>query len=230
MKVGLWSTTAGSNNSATPDGWPEGQAPSTLNDCAREMMAAIKTAIQDIDYFDHGFSPTYINANSFSVPGNQTDRLLGGRQLKLFDAATIYRAISTASYTTVTTVQLASGSAVTASLSSFAVSIINPAHSILPSVVSKATAKFTTSSTGANSTYTYNVASISRSATAVYRVTFATPFGTTTYVPILTFEATSGRYASSASASTSAYKFTIVGAFGSAAETDVTVHMTVYGV
>lgn len=37
-----WSETANSNNAATPDGWPEGQAPSTVNNCAREMMAAIK--------------------------------------------------------------------------------------------------------------------------------------------------------------------------------------------
>jgi hypothetical protein len=40
-EVSTWSTTAASNNSATPDGWPEGQAASTVNDCAREMMAAI---------------------------------------------------------------------------------------------------------------------------------------------------------------------------------------------
>ena len=37
-----FSETAASNNAATPNGWPEGQAPSTVNDCARELMAAIK--------------------------------------------------------------------------------------------------------------------------------------------------------------------------------------------
>jgi len=36
-----WSETAASNNSAVPNGWPEGQLPSTVNDCAREMMAAL---------------------------------------------------------------------------------------------------------------------------------------------------------------------------------------------
>lgn len=41
--VSTWSTTAGSNNSTPPDGWPEDQAPSSVNGCAREMMAAIKT-------------------------------------------------------------------------------------------------------------------------------------------------------------------------------------------
>lgn len=37
-----FSETAASNNAATPNGWPEGQAPSTVNDCARELMGALK--------------------------------------------------------------------------------------------------------------------------------------------------------------------------------------------
>ena len=37
-----FSETAASNNVAVPNGWPESQLPSTVNDCAREMMAAIK--------------------------------------------------------------------------------------------------------------------------------------------------------------------------------------------
>ena len=131
-KVGLWSTTAGNNNSTPPDGWPEGQAPSTVNDCARENMAALKTALQDIDFFDHAFSPTFINANSFSVPGDQTARLNANRQLKLFDATTHIRSIGSASFTTVTTVSLGAGTALTSSLTSFAVSIINPTNSALP--------------------------------------------------------------------------------------------------
>jgi hypothetical protein len=36
-----WSTTAASNNSAPPDGWPEEMRPSEVNNSAREMMAAI---------------------------------------------------------------------------------------------------------------------------------------------------------------------------------------------
>lgn len=42
IQTSTWSETAASNNAATPDGWPEGQAPSTVNDCAREDMAALK--------------------------------------------------------------------------------------------------------------------------------------------------------------------------------------------
>jgi hypothetical protein len=39
--VSTYSTTAASNNSASPNGWPEGMSPSGVNDSAREMMAAL---------------------------------------------------------------------------------------------------------------------------------------------------------------------------------------------
>jgi hypothetical protein len=51
--VSTWSTTAANNNSAPPDGWPEGMAPSNVNDCAREMMAAVKTFYDEEQTF-HG--------------------------------------------------------------------------------------------------------------------------------------------------------------------------------
>lgn len=37
-----WSETAASNNAAPPDGFPEGQSYASLNNCMREMMAALK--------------------------------------------------------------------------------------------------------------------------------------------------------------------------------------------
>lgn len=43
MSITSWSTTPASNNSAPPNGWPEGMAPSAVNDCARQMMADIAT-------------------------------------------------------------------------------------------------------------------------------------------------------------------------------------------
>lgn len=45
--VSEWSTTAGSNNSAPPDGAPENMLPGKVNDCMREMMAALAKWFQD---------------------------------------------------------------------------------------------------------------------------------------------------------------------------------------
>lgn len=131
-KLGRWSTTPGSNNATPPDGWPEGQAPSTVNDCAREMMASIRTVFNDVQYFDHDFTPTFINATSFSVPGNQTSAIHAGRRLKLFDSNPIYGHVTTASFTTVTTVHITATASLTSSLSSFGLSIISNNADPLP--------------------------------------------------------------------------------------------------
>jgi hypothetical protein len=44
--VTTWKTTAADNNSAPPDGWPEGQAAASVNNCARQMMADIVREFQ----------------------------------------------------------------------------------------------------------------------------------------------------------------------------------------
>lgn len=41
-EINDWDSTANSNNSASPDGFPEGMAPSGVNDSARNMMAQVK--------------------------------------------------------------------------------------------------------------------------------------------------------------------------------------------
>lgn len=42
VQTSTWSETAASNNTAAPDGWPEGQTFASVNNCAREMMSALK--------------------------------------------------------------------------------------------------------------------------------------------------------------------------------------------
>lgn len=45
--ISTFSTTAGSNNSSPPNGWPEGMARSAVNDTARELYAALAKWYQD---------------------------------------------------------------------------------------------------------------------------------------------------------------------------------------
>lgn len=134
MKVGRWSTTPGSNNATPPDGWPEGQAPSTLNDCAREMMAQLRTLYQDSQFVDQDLSPSFVNVTTFTVPGDQTSAIHSGRRLKVFDASTMFATVTTASFTAVTTIQIAtdSGSNLTNSLSSFAIGILSRLNTGMP--------------------------------------------------------------------------------------------------
>lgn len=44
IQTSAWSETAASNNSAPPDGWPEGMDYDKVNDASREEMAALKRA------------------------------------------------------------------------------------------------------------------------------------------------------------------------------------------
>src|SRR6476646_7505143 len=108
MKVGRWSQTPGNNNSTPPDGWPEGQAPSTINDCAREMMAQIRVMVDDAQYTDLDSSPSYLSATTFSLGAADTTHFHVGRRLKLFDASTLYGTIDSVSGTFVS-VRLDSG-------------------------------------------------------------------------------------------------------------------------
>lgn len=47
--VQTWNVSAGSNNSAAPNGFPEGMPPSGVNDAAREVMAAVARYRADTD-------------------------------------------------------------------------------------------------------------------------------------------------------------------------------------
>ena len=93
-----WSTTAASNNQSTPDGWPEGQAPSTVNDCGREMMASIRTWYEDAQWIDYGHTPTYVSTTQFSVSGDQTTKYAVGRRVRIVGASTGYGSITASSY------------------------------------------------------------------------------------------------------------------------------------
>lgn len=47
--IQTWNVSAGSNNSAAPNGFPEGMPPSGVNDAAREVMAAVARYRSDTD-------------------------------------------------------------------------------------------------------------------------------------------------------------------------------------
>lgn len=136
-KISAWSKTAASNNAAPPDGWPEGQLPSTVNNCARENMAAIRTWYEDAEWLDYGFSYSRESATKFSVTSNTstaTAWFLINRRIKAIDGAnTLYGYVTEASISgssTNITVALDSGS-LTSSLSTVSVNILSTNDQIL---------------------------------------------------------------------------------------------------
>ena len=97
-------------------------------------MAQIRTVFNDAQFFDQDLTPTFVSATTFTVPGDQTSAIHAGRRLKLFDASTMYATVTTANFSVVTTITVAvdSGTSLTGSLSSFALSIISSQNPALP--------------------------------------------------------------------------------------------------
>lgn len=122
MALSDWSTTAADNDTAGSINFAEGQAPSTVNNSARALMADVRTWYEDVEWRDFGHTPTYVAATQFSVTGDKTTTYTVGRRVRIADSSTLYGTISASSYSTVTTVTvvLDSGS-VSASISGVAV-------------------------------------------------------------------------------------------------------------
>lgn len=136
MGLWNWSTTAANNATADPSiNWQEGQAPSTVNDSARAMMAAIAVQFQTgWEWQMWGDTPTYVSATQFTVPGNLTSRYTVGRRVRAsVTAGTVYGTITASAFTSLTTVTVAldSGS-LDSGLSEVDVGILNPANPSLP--------------------------------------------------------------------------------------------------
>jgi hypothetical protein len=67
-EIQTWSTTAANNNSAAPNGWPEGMAASSLNNAGREVMAAMAKWYKDTN----GTLVSGGSSNAYTLTPNRT--------------------------------------------------------------------------------------------------------------------------------------------------------------
>ena len=114
-EIKTWSQTAASNNSASPDGAPEGMLPSGLNDAIRECMAAIRKWYDDAQWIDDGGTPTFVSATQFTLSGDKTAIFHVDRRIKCYGTTmgTLYGYITASTFAspnTTVTVSLDSGS------------------------------------------------------------------------------------------------------------------------
>lgn len=134
-RIKNWSTNPNTNGVGSPPFfWPEGQAPSTVNDCARQMMSDIRYQWEDAAWFQWGDTVSRASASTFKIAADVTSRYTAGRRVKAFDAATYYGTVVSSSYSapdTTITLSMDSGS-LTASLSAVALSILEPTNSPIP--------------------------------------------------------------------------------------------------
>lgn len=125
MTIRNWSTTASSNNSSPPNGWPENMALSDVNNSARQGMADVRDFAEELPWFDYGHTPTRTGNTTFTIATDVTAIYHANRRIKCTDSTTLYGTIASASYSapnTTVTVTLDSGN-LSASLTKVAVSI-----------------------------------------------------------------------------------------------------------
>ena len=137
-----WSTTAGNNNSASPDGFPENMAPSGVNDSAREVMASVRAQWEQAEWFDYGDAVARNSGTVLSLTGTHTATYAIGRRLRLRNqgGSTMYGTISDVTLTgaaTQVTVAVDSGS-LTGTASGVALGILAPSSDSLPNPVALA--------------------------------------------------------------------------------------------
>lgn len=143
MGMEKWSTTAASNNMAVPEGWPEGMAPSNINDCARDNMASLKEWHLDAEWLKLGangsanaFSISYVSATVFKFTSTDRRTLCPvNRRVKAgVGAGTIYGTVTDSSLSasdTQITVAWDSGS-LDNSLSYVSLGILSPTNNSFP--------------------------------------------------------------------------------------------------
>lgn len=115
--ISQWRAVDADNSAPPPDGWPEGQPASTVNDSARANMGGARRQWEDKEFFDRGTLSTetlndtnehvtVIDGTSFSVPGDKTLIYHVERRVRAVGSSTgtIHGEITAAVFATDTTV------------------------------------------------------------------------------------------------------------------------------
>ena len=113
----------------------ETDPPSTFIWTLDNVSAITSSAITVSEWQASGFTPTYISATSFSVPGDQTSVLQVGRRLKIVDSGgTKYATITASVFGAVTTVTVLvdSGGSLATPVSSFSYGILSITNPSIP--------------------------------------------------------------------------------------------------
>lgn len=135
MGVESYSTTPASNTAL----FPEGMAPSAVNDGMRQVEADLATWYLDPQFIKTADTPVYASATTFTVSGDKTAAYSANRRIKCYDSSTAYASVVSSSYSnpnTTVTLALDSGS-LSASLSAVALSILTPSNISVPHTIGR---------------------------------------------------------------------------------------------
>jgi len=102
MGIEVWANTA--NNNGTVDSSiniAEGCPPSGINNAIRQVMADVRTQLENSEWFNYGLTISYVSNTQYSVPGNLTSVYKTNRRIQAVGTltGTIYGTITASTYT-----------------------------------------------------------------------------------------------------------------------------------
>ena len=145
MSITAWSTTASQNGNRLNSGnFLEGQAPSTLNDGSRDVLASIRAWANDIEWYEFGTGSntttyTRVSATSISIPLDVTAQFEVNRRVKIVDGtgSTRYGRVESRTFSspnTTITFDFDSSNLGSGNPTSVKYGIISPTNTSLPAV------------------------------------------------------------------------------------------------
>ena len=146
MSITAWSTTASQNGNRLVSGnYLENQAPSTVNDAGRSVMAQIRSWANNLEWFEFGtgantVSYTRVSATQITMAVNVVDQFHVNRRVRIVDGtgATLYGRVTSSAFNspnTVLTFEFDSSSLGSGNPTSVAYGIVSATNTSLPSVV-----------------------------------------------------------------------------------------------
>lgn len=82
-KLSAWSTTPADNNATPPLGWPEGMAPSAVNNTARQDRASLREWYEDAQWLDYGIAILDTTGQVVKYTGDVSAWYTVGRKVRL---------------------------------------------------------------------------------------------------------------------------------------------------
>tara|TARA_B100000459_G_scaffold146955_1_gene114541 strand:+ start:2789 stop:3838 length:1050 start_codon:yes stop_codon:yes gene_type:complete len=145
MSITAWDTNPNNNGNRLATGnLSEGQAPSTLNDASREIMASIRRWTNELEWYEFGSgsnttSYTRVSATQISIPLDVTDQFTINRRVKITDGqgTILFGSITASTFSspnTTITINFDSGSLGSGNPTIVKFGIINSENSSLPSI------------------------------------------------------------------------------------------------
>jgi microcystin-dependent protein len=146
MSITAWSTTASQNGNRLVSGnFLENQAPSTVNDAGRSVMAQIRSWANNIEWFEFGtgsntISYTRVSATQISMSVDVVDEFHVNRRVRIVDGqgTILYGRVTSSSFSspnTALTFEFDSGTLGSGNPTSVSYGIISATNTSLPSVV-----------------------------------------------------------------------------------------------